>query len=564
MAGELPRRLSNAAIADKLASLAQLMAIRKENPFKVKAYRRAAVKIRSLAESLEEMVRNGEDLTRFAGIGEAIAAGIREIVLTGSLGKLDRLRTESPAAAAGLADYPRLDVRRIQRIYKKLGIDSVEELRQQLESGAIEQQFGARMAQHIAQGIDEPRAMLLYRADALEEAIEEYMLGCHGVRRVEAAGTWRRRAEIVEDLVFVVETNDFPALVRRMQLFGGDTPLAFQATGRATLQLSAGLLLHLRAEKPSHWGLRMIRCTGSAQHLRKLRAVTSSFRELAASPEPLADEVAVYGRFGLDWIAPELREGNDEVERAANHSLPQLVNTADIVGELHAHSTSSDGAHSIEEMAGAARALGYRYLGITDHSQSLKIARGVSVADLWAQTRFIDKLNERVTDFRILKSSEVDILQDGSLDYPDDLLAELDYTVCSIHSRFGMGREAQTERILRAMDNRRFNILGHATGRLLLKRPGYEIDIERLICHAQQAGCFFEINSSPDRLDIPAKYARMAAAAGVRLAISTDAHSTREFPLIQRGIEQARRAGLGKESVINCMAWEMLYPLLRR
>jgi DNA polymerase (family 10) len=215
-------------------------------------------------------------------------------------------------------------------------------------------------------------------------------------------------------------------------------------------------------------------------------------------------------------------------------------------------------------MAAAARKRGYEYVGITDHSQSLKIARGVSVEDLWAQIRSIDKLNAKLSGFRILKSSEVDILADGALDYPDDLLSELDYTVCSIHSRFGLGREAQTERILRAMDNRYFNILGHATGRLLLKRPGYEIDIDRVVNHARQNRCFFEINSSPDRLDLPAEYARQAAAAGVMIAISTDSHSTREYGLIRCGLDQARRAGLEKGSVLNCQPWETLARLFRR
>src|SRR5207248_8195151 len=196
--------------------------------------------------------------------------------------------------------------------------------------------------------------------------------------------------------------------------------------------------------------------------------------------------------------------------RAAAGTLPRLVTVDDIRGELHTHSTSSDGAHSIEQMAAAGRQRGYEYIGITDHSQSLKIARGVSIDDLWAQIRYIDKLNSKLADFRSLKSSEVDILADGSLDYPDDLLKELDYTVCSIHSRFGMNREQQTERVMRAMDNRYFNILGHATGRLLLKRPGYELDIERIVKHASRAGCFFEINSSPDRLDLSAENARAA------------------------------------------------------
>jgi DNA polymerase (family 10) len=215
-------------------------------------------------------------------------------------------------------------------------------------------------------------------------------------------------------------------------------------------------------------------------------------------------------------------------------------------------------------MAAAGRDYGYEYIGITDHSQSLKIARGVSVGDLWKQIRYIDKLNSRLNGIRVLKSAEVDVLANGTLDYPDDLLRELDYTVCSVHSRFALAKKQQTERILRAMDNRYVNILGHATGRLLLKRPGYEIDMERIILHAKRNGCFFEINSSPDRLDLSAENARLADKAGVKIAISTDAHSRREFARIQYGIEQARRAGLEKTSVLNCMPLDAILRLFKR
>ncbi len=287
----------------------------------------------------------------------------------------------------------------------------------------------------------------------------------------------------------------------------------------------------MRSFKDS-WGLSLIQATGSATHLRKLTRVTGSFSALAKS-NSFANENALYRQFGLDYIEPELREGHDEIERAGKGTLPVLINQKDLREELHAHTLSSDGSNSIEEMALAAKEFGYEYLGITDHSQSLKIAGGVSVEDLWKQIRFIDKVNSKSKGIRVLKSAEVDILADGSLDYPDDLLKELDYTVCSVHSRFGFGKDQQTERILRAMDNRYFNILGHATGRLLLKRPGYELDIPRIVAHAKELGCFFEINSSPDRLDLPAENARTAKETGIKIAITTDAHSTREFGTIR-------------------------------
>ena len=554
------RILSNAEIADRLASLAQLLSAQKENPYKVKAYQRAANSIRNLSDSVHELVQREADLTAYTGIGRAIDSAIREIVLTGTLAKLEKLRSESSPELITISDYPRLDAKRILRIYKKLAISSIAELRKAFEAGEIERVFGARTAQHVRQGLLETHAILLYKAHDLRLAIEEYLLRKGHVGRIEAMGAYRRRVEVIDELAFLVETPDLPALVQRVERYGGQTPL-LQLTGTTALfSLSAGVALRIEADTSKGWGTAAIRSTGNKEHLEKLRAVTglSSFRT-----NPVFDtEAAFYKSFSLSYIEPELREGRDEVDRSLKGNLPVLVTESDIRGDLHAHSTSSDGSNSIEEMADAARERGYEFLGITDHSQSLKIAGGVSVEDLWKQIRLIDRLNSRLKGIRILKSAEVDILADGALDYPDEVLRELDYTVCSIHSRFGLGKEQQTERILRAMDNPSFTILGHATGRLLLKRPGYEIDIDRIITHAKRRGCFFEINSSPDRLDLTAENARLANLAGVKIAISTDAHSTREFQTIRYGIEQARRAGLEKASVLNCFPLTGLSKLL--
>ncbi len=555
--------MSNAEIADRLASLAQLMGAAKENPYKVKAYRRAAARLRTFSESLDELVHEDADLTVFPGIGNAIAACIREIVLTGTLTKLETLRGEASAELASISQYPRLDPKRVLRVYKKLDINSIDALKEKLASGEIQKLFGLRMAQHIRQGLTDTHAMLTYRADDLRTSLEEFLLGRCAVKRAQVTGDLRRRVEVIDEISFVVETDDFPAIMGRLARFGGQTPIVSSNGHDALLELSAGILLRVRAASEDDWGLTLIECTGSKAHLRKLEAVTGSLRDLRAQGR-WPDESSVYEKFGLDFIAPELREGYDEVDQALSASLPDLVSAADIRGDLHAHSTTSDGAHSIEQMAQAAQALGYEYIGITDHSQSLKIARGVPVEDLWRQIRFIDRLNGGPGGIRILKSAEVDILADGSLDYPDDLLAELDYTVCSIHSRFALNREQQTERVMRAMDNRYFNILGHATGRLLLKRPGYELDMPRIIEHARQQGCFFEINSSPDRLDVSAENARAAAQAGVMIAISTDAHSTREFGLVRYGLDQARRAGLSRAEVLNCMPVKNLCRLMKR
>jgi DNA polymerase (family X) len=536
--------LSNAEIADRLASLAQLLSAPKENPYKVKAYQRAAARIRQLSESLDEMVRNDEDLTQFAGIGEAIGSAIREIVRTRTLAKLEELRAAATPALASISQYPRLDPKRVMRVYKKLGLSTVEELRERLKSGEIEKALGSRMAYHIRQGLTETHAMLLYHADRVREPVEEFLIGRCRVRRVDVAGDYRRRVEIIEELVFVIDTDDFGAVVDRMQRYGGRTPLVSSQNGHAVFALSSGILLRLQHAAQENWGYHLAACTGSKAHLRKLTTVCEPWPALESTH--CESEAALYRHCGIRYIEPELREGHDEVDRAKAGTLPKLVSVGEIRGDLHAHSLSSDGADSIDDMADAARERGYEYIGISDHSQSLKIARGVSVEDLEAQIRFIDKLNVRLRGIRVLKSSEVDILADGSLDYPDDLLKELDYTVCSIHSRFALGREAQTERLLRAMDNRYCNILGHATGRLLLKRPGYQIDDDRVIAHARENGCFLEINSSPDRLDVCADTAREPAALGVLISISTDSHSTGELGLIRCGMDQARRRRTGK------------------
>jgi DNA polymerase (family 10) len=370
--------------------------------------------------------------------------------------------------------------------------------------------------------------------------------------------------EIVQEISFLVETDNLDGLLKEVARYGGKADVLTATESNAAIRLSSGTLLKLTASPAKRWGLGLILSTGSEEHIRRLRTYSPNWEKAVHSADSFVTEESVYGYIGLSFIPPELREGRDEVALAAQNSLPALVSAEDIRGELHAHSTASDGANTIDEMVAAAGERGYDYIGISDHSQTLKIAHGLSEQQLWDQIRFIDKLNERRNGIRVLKSAEVDILVDGSLDYPDDLLKELDYTVCSIHSRFGLGKEDQTNRILRAMDNRYFNILGHATGRLLLKRPGYEIDIERVVEHALQNGCYFEMNSSPDRLDLSASDARLAREAGVKVAVTTDAHSTREFAYLRFGVDQARRAGLAKTSILNCMSWSELEGVLKR
>jgi len=560
----MEKPLSNGEIASELMTLAQFLAVRRENPFKVKAYRRAARVIQNLGESIDELARSGADLTQIPGVGVAISGVIQEIVRTGTLRQLERIRSEVPPELLEISQHPRLDPRRVLRIYKKLGISSIAALKDSLESGAIRSKCGAKLAQHIRHGLSDLHEMLSYEADRVVAAIKRFLLNECNVRRAEPIGDYRRRVETVSEISFLIETGEWRSVLAKLERFGGKATRLEETAQEARFRLSSGTALKVVSSSEGTWGKALVLGTGSEAHVRELNRFSPKWKRIVRATVGLETEAVVYRELGLCFIPPELREGRDEIALAARDDIPTLVSCEDIRGELHAHSISSDGVHTIEEMAQSAKERGYEYLGMSDHSQSLKIAHGLSETDLWNQIRFIDKLNERLDHIRVLKSAEVDILIDGALDYPDHLLKELDYTVCSIHSRFGLGKAEQTNRILRAMDNRCFHILGHATGRLLLKRPGYEIDIDRVIEHARVNGCFFEVNSSPDRLDLSAENAYRAREAGVKIAITTDAHSIRDFGYLRYGVDQARRAGFEKDSVLNCLEWSKLKRFFER
>ncbi len=569
--------LSNAEIAHQLITLAQLLGANGENPFKIKAYRRAAETVQSLPDSVSELVRREADLTAFSGIGPGIAAAVREIVLSGGLRLTERLRSSVSPEIAALSEFPRLDPKRVQQIYARLGINSVAALRERLAAGEIGRVLGPRVEHHVRQALITSQEILLFDADDTAEAVRDFLVRRGGARRAAVAGDFRRRVEVIRELVVVVIADNFPRLVTAMEQYGGRTEIVSATDDRATFRLPVGLLVTVERTTSARWGLALVQATGSEAHLAALDALGPGRRPVApasaGTPEALArlassrasfpTEASVYRALGLSVPPPEQREGLDELARAAASRYPRLVTLEDVRGDLHLHTTASDGAHSLAQMAEAARQRGYACIGVTDHSQSLKIAHGLSEDALRAQIARVDALNARLKGFRILKSAEVDILADGKLDYPDDLLRELDYTVCSIHSKFGLPREQQTERILRAMDNPYFTLLGHATGRLLLRRPGYQIDIDRVLAHARQCGCFLEINSSPDRLDLSAAHARLAREAGIRIAINTDAHSTSELDFMRCGIDVARRAGLRREDVLNTHPLPQLLKLLR-
>jgi DNA polymerase (family 10) len=561
---------SNAAVAELLRRYATALTLNSADRFKVRAYRRAAETIESLDDDVATLVARKRDLTSIPGVGKAISRTIEEIVRTGRFSLLDQALSKLEPEVLEIAARPALDPKKVLRVYKKLKINSLDQLRQRLDSGEVRELFGARMEYHIRRGLDDRPRMLLYEAEPLALRIEAHVRKIPGVTRVALAGSLRRKKDTVGDINFVVAGKSAASVFKAFSKYGAVKSAERRGKDQMSFRLSSGIGVTLTWSRPEEWGWQLILQTGSAAHLDDLRA-HGTRRKIDLSAEGLSkkkihasEEEQIYRSLRLHFIEPELREGRGEVEAGAARKLPSLVTLEDLKGDLHMHTTASDGANTIREMAEAAKTRGYQYIAITDHSQSLKITNGLSEKRLLQQIKNVDKVNTRLKGIFVLKSAEVDILEDGRLDYSNSVLKELDFTICSIHSRFGLNREQQTERILRAMDNPHFNILGHATGRLLLKREGYELDIDRIIEHAKQAGCHFEINSSPDRLDLSDEHARLAKEQGVKIAVNTDAHSIDELDFISAGINQARRAWLEPKDVLNTVSVAKLRKLFQR
>lgn len=560
---------SNATIADFVRRYAAVLSVDGADRFKLKAYRRAAETIEGLDEPIVDLVERGSDLTALPGIGKAINEVILEIVRTGKLARLQKSASKLAPEMAELATRPSLDSKRVARIYKKLGINSLQQLASQLEEGKIREVFGARMDFHIRQGLSDRRRMLLWSVEDIAQKIGSTLREIPDVSNVSTAGSLRRKQETIGDLNFLVTGKSATAIFKQFT-FGAVHSSKAAGPGARHFKLSSGVTVSLQWTDPQQWGLSLILATGAAAHIEQLKTrakakkLSLTARSLVKNGVQLDREKTVYAALGLRFIEPELREGRGEIEAAAKGRLPTLVTLEDLRGDLHMHTTASDGANTIAEMAAAAKQRGYKYIAITDHSQSLKITNGLTETRLLQHMDAIDDLNSRTRGIRILKSAEVDILEDGSLDYSDAVLKRLDFTICSIHSRFALAKRQQTERILRAMDNPYFNILGHATGRLLLTREGYELDFERIIEHAKANGCMFEINSSPNRLDLSDEHSKMAKDAGIKIAINTDAHSTGELNFITAGINQARRAWLERADVLNTYPLAKLIGLLKR
>ena len=572
-------KLSNRAIAERFQRLADLLEIEGENPFRVRAYRNAADTIAGLGVRLDEQVASGADLTRYHGIGREIADKIRTLVETGALPALEQVARRVPLELTDLMRIEGLGPRGVKALYDHFHLQSLDQLEQVAAEGRVRELpgFGAKKEAALLEGIRRLRAagqrrMRLADAEAVAEPLRDWLAGVPGVSRVCIAGSYRRRCETVGDVDLLVATEDGAAVMQRLLDYREVERVLSRGSTRSSVVLAGGLQVDVRAVEPDSFGAALLYFTGSRQHNVALRqrAVERGWKlneyGLFEGTHVLAgrEEADIHAALGLAWIPPELREDRGEIEAAASDNLPALVTTTDIRGNLHGHTTWSDGREPLERMVQAARERGLGYLAITDHSPLIGVANGLTGERLRAQAEAIDALAAECEGIELLKGCEVDIRADGSLDQPDEVLSRLDVVVCSIHSQLRLSRDEQTARVLRAMDNPHFMIWGHPTARSVNRRDPIDIDLERCLAAAAERGIAVEVNAQPGRLDLSDVDARLALDRGCRLTINTDAHASDDYDLLRHGVDQARRAGATADDVINTRDPQALRALLRQ
>ncbi len=571
--------VSNAEIAAMFDRIAELLEIQGDNPFRIRAYHNAARTIQGLSDSLAEQVAAGEDLARLPTIGKDLAAKIREIVTTGSLRKLKQLEATVSPDLVDLLKVPGLGPKRLRALREQLHVRNLEDLEKAARDGLIRQLpgFGEKSERNILRELSEfrqrTRRFLWAEVEGTAARLVAWLREIPGVKAVEMAGSFRRRRETVGDLDVLVSAARGAPVMDAFVRFAQVERVVSKGTTRSTVVLRGGLQVDLRVVPHVSFGAAWHYFTGSKAHNIAVR-VMGVRRGLKINEYGVFDkqgkrvagrtEKSVYARVGLAWIEPELREKHGELEAAASGGLPKLVELSDLRGDLHCHTTRSDGRHSLAVMAEAARTRGHEYLAITEHSQHLRVAHGLSADQLLAHCDAIDALNDRLQGLRLLKGVEVDILEDGSLDMPDEVLARLDICLGAIHFAFGLSRERQTERVIRAMDNRYFNILAHPTARLIGKRPACDLDMERVMEAALRRGCYLELNAQPQRLDLDDRHCRMAKERGLRIAISSDAHGSGQLDNLRHGVAQARRGWLERGDVLNALGLKALLKALKR
>lgn len=580
--------MTNADVAAILDHLADLLEYRGENVFRVRAYRAAA---RTILESDESLAAIRADpsrrLTDLAGIGDDLAEKITTILDTGRLPALDDLVSQVPGVVFELLRVPGLGPKKVRVLVESLSIDSLDGLEEACRAGRVRgvKGFGEKTEASILKNLAfvrerRPERRLWDETDAIVGELLAWMRACPAVVRVEGAGSWRRGCETVGDIDIVAVTAEPAAVMGHFQRWEHAGDVLAAGDTKSSLRGPSGLQIDLRVVSESSFGAAWQYFTGSKEHNIILRSRARErgwtlneygFRPLAAdgsAPPSAESEAAVYAALGLDWIPPELREGRDEISLAAEGRLPQLVSLADIRGDLHMHTTATDGEDTLVEMVQGALKRGLEYVAITDHGPRVTMAGGLDADRLRRQWEVIDRLNESFREsgpapIVVLKGIEVDMLERGGLDLPDEVLADADWVVASLHYGQGQPRERITARIVEAIEHPFVNVIGHPTGRLINRRPPYDVDMEAVIAAAARTGTYLEINANPSRLDLDDRYAAAARRANVRVVVSTDAHSVRGLGVMRCGVLQARRAGLSAADVVNTLPWKAFRGLIR-
>ncbi|CCU79416.1 DNA polymerase X family [Halanaerobium saccharolyticum subsp. saccharolyticum DSM 6643] len=574
------QEMSNKEIAKTLAKFADLMAIKGENDFKIRAYTNAARKIESFADQISQLAAE-DSLKDIKGIGSGIAEAINQLLQEGMIEEMEAIKAELPPGVIEMTDIQGLGPKTAHRFYYELEIEDLVSLEKALKEGKVQKMkgFGKKSEAKLLKALKNHEKYVdkIILAKALKTAGEiietiKAEIKPELFKKIEICGSSRRAKELTGDLDILIASDQPEKLSKQLKNLDFTAEVIGAGDTKVSIRTDQGVQTDFRLVSEEEFPSALHYFTGSQAHNVRMRQLAKDnnlklseyglFRE-DGSKEKIESEADIFKILGLDYIIPELREDQGEIEAAQKGELPQSIELDDIKGDLHLHSRYSDGAFTIKEMAEAARdQRAYQYLAVTDHSQSLTIASGMSIQELKAQLKEIDELNKELKDFKVLKGVEVDILKNGDLDFEDELLEQLDFVIASIHSNFNLKEEEMTARIIKAVKNPHVNLIGHPRGRMLGGREPYAVDLEKVIAAAAEYNTALEINASPQRLDLNAEWARKVKKAGGKISINTDAHHYREYSDMKLGVATARRGWLEKEDVINTFSYQELIEFL--
>ena len=570
--------MENKTIADILSEIADILDIQGENPFRIRSYRNAARTIADMSQSIEARLQAGEKLDEIPGIGKSLAEKVEEIVTTGKSHFLEELQGKVPAGLTELLKLGGLGPKKVKLLYDELGVDSMDRLEKAARAGRLRDLagMGVKTEEKILKSVEQYRAGMgrfkLSTGFTYAQSLIDYLKGVPGLKRLDPAGSFRRRRETIGDLDILAICGKGCKVMDRFTQYGDVAEVLAKGETKSSVRLKGGLQVDVRVLEEESYGAALHYFTGSKPHnvairerAKEMGLKVSEYGVFRAKDEKRlsgADEEDVFKAVGLPLIPPELREDRGEIQAAEKGKLPRLIELEDIRGDLQMHTRATDGKNSIAEMAHKAKELGYGYIAITDHSKAVRVAGGLDEKGLARHLQEIEKVSRQIPDIRILKGVEVDILTDGSLDLKDDILKECDVVLASVHSRFNMEEDEMTRRIIKAIQNPSVSILAHPTGRLILEREAYKVNLKEVFRAAIDRGVALEINAYPDRLDLREVDARMAKEMGANLVISTDAHSIVQLDLMKYGVFTARRGWVEAKDVINTLSLPALLKVL--